>query len=153
MKNSINNSVLALLLLTISLGAGYGQGAMKMKKEKMKVKKIAFISKKLDLTPQEAEKFWPIYNEETAKIEQIFSEIRSSFVPVSEMTDEEALQKANAIMELESKIIVRKKAMIQRLKKVIPGKKILELMQTEKQFRRQMLKEMKRKRMLNKKIR
>lgn len=30
--------------------------------EKYKSEKVAFITTKLDLTPQEAEKFWPVYN-------------------------------------------------------------------------------------------
>ena len=36
----------------------------KQQKEKLELFSIQFITKKLDLTPAEAEKFWPLYNEQ-----------------------------------------------------------------------------------------
>ena len=38
-------------------------------KEKLKAHKIAFITDRLQLTPAEAEKFWPVYNEHEAAME------------------------------------------------------------------------------------
>jgi hypothetical protein len=38
----------------------------KQQREKLELFKIQFITKKLDLTPAEAEKFWPLYNEQKA---------------------------------------------------------------------------------------
>ena len=154
MKKVVKSSILVLVIAILGHSNVLGQVGMgyQFKKEKMKAKKIAFITQRLNLTSQEAEKFWPIYNEETAKIEKIFSEIRESFTPMNELTDEEAIQKANAIMDMESEVIAHKKAMIQNLKGVIPGKKILQLMRTEKTFRKQMLKEMRGNRMKRKRV-
>ena len=36
----------------------------KQQREKLELFSIQFITKKLDLTPAEAEKFWPLYNEQ-----------------------------------------------------------------------------------------
>ena len=36
----------------------------KQQREKLELFKIQFVTKKLDLTPAEAEKFWPLYNEQ-----------------------------------------------------------------------------------------
>jgi hypothetical protein len=36
----------------------------KEQRERLELFKIQFITKKLDLTPAEAEKFWPVYNEQ-----------------------------------------------------------------------------------------
>ena len=33
------------------------------KKEKMEAMRVGFITQKLDLTSEEAQKFWPVYNE------------------------------------------------------------------------------------------
>jgi hypothetical protein len=33
--------------------------------------KIAYISKKLNLTPEEAQRFWPVYNQYSAEIKQV----------------------------------------------------------------------------------
>jgi hypothetical protein len=40
--------------------------------EKIEALKVAFISKDLNLTPQEAEKFWPIYNQYSAELRADF---------------------------------------------------------------------------------
>src|ERR1035437_4885758 len=42
-----------------------------MRKEKMESMKIAFLTQKLDLTPDEAQKFWPVYNEFQKKREEL----------------------------------------------------------------------------------
>ena len=34
--------------------------------------KIAFITKRLDLTPEEAERFWPVYNRYAAEVRQAY---------------------------------------------------------------------------------
>ncbi len=39
--------------------------------EKILALEIAFISRKLDLTPEEAQKFWPIYNEYKKDVRQV----------------------------------------------------------------------------------
>ena len=44
-------------------GQGLGQGAMQGDGEKLTAYKIAFFTRNLDLTPAEAEKFWPVYND------------------------------------------------------------------------------------------
>jgi hypothetical protein len=64
MKNILKITV---LLLFISL-SGFAQKGMlreKMqeKKEQVKSMKIAFITNELKLTPDEAAKFWPLFNE------------------------------------------------------------------------------------------
>ena len=38
----------------------------KQQRERLESFRIQFITKKLDLTPAEAEKFWPVYNEQKA---------------------------------------------------------------------------------------
>jgi hypothetical protein len=54
-----------VLLCTLSLAAWSQQEppAGEKRKEKVEALKRSFYSEKLELTPAEAEKFWPIYNE------------------------------------------------------------------------------------------
>ena len=40
--------------------------------------KIAYLTKKLDLTPEEAQKFWPIYNEYTKEIRKTRMDARKN---------------------------------------------------------------------------
>lgn len=39
--------------------------------QKIQALEIAFISRKLDLTPDEAQKFWPVYNEYKKEVRQV----------------------------------------------------------------------------------
>ncbi len=40
---------------------------MKAMKDKFRADKVAFLTTRMDLTPAEAEKFWPVYNEFDSK--------------------------------------------------------------------------------------
>ena len=56
--------ILPILVLFSSLNF-YAQGEkMKEKREQIKTMKVAFLTTELDLTSAEAEKFWPLYNEQ-----------------------------------------------------------------------------------------
>lgn len=43
-------------------------------KERIKALKVAYITKELNLTSAEAEKFWPVYNDYFAEIEKVIKE-------------------------------------------------------------------------------
>ena len=57
MKTKIIYPILFLLISSFSFSQGF-----KEKKGKVKALKIAYITEELDLTTEEAQKFWPIYN-------------------------------------------------------------------------------------------
>ena len=56
-------NILSLLLAFISLNAIAQDGPfIRKKKEQIKALKVAFITDELSLTPDEATKFWPLFN-------------------------------------------------------------------------------------------
>lgn len=59
-----NKAVLTVLLLsTISIGVMAQRNLDPKTLEAIKIRKIGFLTDQLNLTPAEAEKFWPLYNE------------------------------------------------------------------------------------------
>jgi len=52
--------------------------------------RVSFITTEMQLTPAEAEKFWPIYNEYRDKIKAIRQSGKELEVPVMDLTEEEA---------------------------------------------------------------
>ncbi|MGH2566044.1 MAG: hypothetical protein ACRDE8_00835 [Ginsengibacter sp.] len=62
-----------LLILFIMLGSLSQIKAQEPSGEKIQSLKIAFITQKLQLTPEEAQKFWPVYNEYDNEIRSIES--------------------------------------------------------------------------------
>jgi transketolase len=109
------------------------------KREKIRSHKIAFITERLQLTPAEAEKFWPIYNEHEAAMTTFHKEFRKNhpFEPedIEAMPDAEANAFIEEQMKHEQQAFELRKEFIGKLKGVIPSKKILMLMEAEKDFR------------------
>jgi len=52
---------LYVVLLVLASSLTFAQGNQE-KREKVKALKVAFLTEKLALTSEEAQKFWPIYN-------------------------------------------------------------------------------------------
>ena len=58
MKTAKLLSTLAFLLTIVAMG----QPRLNQKREQIKALKIAYITDELKLTPEEATKFWPLFN-------------------------------------------------------------------------------------------
>ena len=62
--------VIFILLIMLTM-PGINSSAQNTNLEKLNNYKIGFFTKKLNLTSEEAEKFWPVYNEYQAQRNQI----------------------------------------------------------------------------------
>lgn len=124
----------------------YGPDDMDGKREKLKSHKIAFITERLQLTSAEAEKFWPVYNEHEAVTETMRKEFRKAhnFEPedIDAMNDSDANAFIDDQLKHEQQMIDQHKVFIGKLKGVIPAKKILMLMEAEKDFRVEVVRKM-----------
>lgn len=129
-----------ILLSLISFG-------QQNKKDRIKALKTAYITEKLNLSADEAEKFWPIYNaysnENKALKKQLFGNKRKN--NFQDLSDKQANEKLREIMEIENKLHQNKVNLYINLKKVISSKKILLLIRAEKSFNRKLLQQLKRK--------
>lgn len=69
---------LATIILSISTLFTFGQTPedRKDKREQLQAAKIGFITTQIDLTPNQAEKFWPLYNEYSEAKRKIRRELR-----------------------------------------------------------------------------
>jgi len=135
-------SILVICLLVSS----YAQAQKKGKRqEKIKSLRIAFITDKLQLTTDESEKFWPLYNEYDSKRKAL----RKSFQKnkrTDELTDDEAEKQINAKFESQEKMIQLKRSYFEKFKKVLPAKKVAQLGKAEREFRAVVLKERRKRR-------
>lgn len=59
-------------------GPGQGPGPDPKKEEKIKALEVVFISRKLELTTEEAQKFWPVYNEYKKDMRQVMMSQRNN---------------------------------------------------------------------------
>ncbi len=116
--------------------------------ERLKVEKISFLATHLDLTPSEAEVFWPVYNEferKRLKIEMDKREIESKINRSPEaFSEEESKKMCNdfvATFDEEARLMKEYNA---RFMNVLPVQKVIRFYQAERKFRSFMLQEFRR---------
>jgi hypothetical protein len=111
-----------------------GQGG-----ERMQALKVGFITERLKLTPDESQKFWPIFNEYEAEQKKIRQKhkLKQDFAT---MTDSEAEQLLSSGLEMEQQLLNLKKDYLQRMRKVIPVRKVAMLNRAERDFKEELLK-------------
>jgi hypothetical protein len=135
----------SFLSITTFLNAQNSQrGKMKDNIESMK---IAFITNKLDLTPEEAQQFWPIYNQYSDKTQELRmkrkmenKQARHNF---EEMSDKEVEQSVDNEIVYRQKELDIQKEYHTKFKAVLPIKKVAKLYQAEEQFKRVLLDKLK----------
>lgn len=114
--------------------------------EKLTAYKIAFFTQKLNLTPAEAERFWPLYNDFSARRSKLQldrgSLIRYASQNEANMPDKELTETANKLAQTfvdEANLVVTFNNEIQ---KILPPGKVIRLYQAEGQYKQQLLKEL-----------
>lgn len=140
--------VLMLLLLTINPTCfGQDEEISEGKKEKVEQLKIAYLTKELNLTSSEAEKFWPVYNEMDAKLKELRIERRKLNQEIKEkyetLKEEEFKNKLKALLENEAKENAVKKEYADKIAAAITYKKTIKLITLEQEFKRELLKRLK----------
>ena len=138
MKKSILIIILFLSLNALSQGRG----------EKLKALKVAFITERLDLTQEEAQEFWPIYNtyeDNERKLRMDTFEERKD-LDVETLSETEANELIDNFTKAENERHQLKQTFIEDIRKVLPAKKVILLKKAEDDFKRQMLEQFKRRR-------
>jgi hypothetical protein len=134
--------------MAFAQSAGGQEAKRESRKENIQAMKVGFITQELELTTQEAEKFWPVYNEFKAKSEEITQTRRSSGRSamkegMQEMTDKQAEELIAAQLKLEQDLVDLKKQYADKFKSVIGPKKTLQLYKAERTFNTKLLKMLK----------
>jgi len=135
-------SILILCLLVGSYAQAQGRGKSK---ERIKALHVAFITEKLELTPEESEKFWPVYNEFDQKRTQLRREYRKKRKAGAE-TDDQAEELILSNFESQEKLIALKRTYFEKYKAILPVKKLARLGKAEREFKQVIVKEMQRRR-------
>ena len=143
-----NYKLLTLLLFFISIASFSQEEPIKQrfkeKKEQIKALKVSFITTELDLTPDEAAKFWPLFNAFEDKQQEIRKQKMKSFMDrkddsVDKLTEKEATTLLAQMESTEEELYQLKKKFVSNLKGVLPAKKILKLKKAEEEFSKKLL--------------
>jgi hypothetical protein len=108
-----------------------GLHAQPSPKEKVEAMRVAFITNRLELTPEQAKQFWPIYNSYRHDLAQL----RRNFFPNNDGGGDAHLD-ADRQMEFEQKKLDLKRQYMPQFEQVIGRAKLNKLVSSEEDFKR-----------------
>jgi formate dehydrogenase maturation protein FdhE len=116
------------------------------RKEKIERLKIAFITKELDLSVDQSEKFWPVYNEMEKKIDEQKKARRATAKDLKEnletLSESDIKKKTNSVLDNDIKTAQLKKEYNDKIAAIIGYKKATKLLSLEARFKRELLKKL-----------
>lgn len=101
--------------------------------------KIGFFTKKLDLTTEESQKFWPIYNQYQHELFKILKQKKEARVQNANNPD----QTIDDDFDYDTKILNHKKKYRIEFGKILPADKVKALYLAEKDFKEELIKQLK----------
>ena len=118
---------------------------MDKKRERIEKEKIGFLTSHLNLTIEDAQKFWPIYNEFSNARHACFikrKEHKKNLVDVNNMTEREIEEHIKKHFLYEQEILDIKKQFHNKFKQVLSNKQIAKLYHAEKEFKNKLLRDL-----------
>lgn len=114
------------------------------RKEKVEAMKIAYLTTKLELSPTEAQQFWPVFNEFEAKIQAIRQsrrkDSREGQDNLDQLSDKEVESLIDSEVAFRQKELDVMKEYHSKFKAVLPIRKVAKLYRAQEDFKRELLK-------------
>jgi hypothetical protein len=139
-------TITSLLLFWLFSFNGSCQTKSTDKEEAIKAQKIAFFTEKLNLTPEEAQIFWPVYNSYWQQKNKIIEERRAAMKFYSENMDKLSPKEVERYGDMyinfhlqESNLLIEYN---DRFKQVLAPDKVMRLYQADYEFKTYLLKQL-----------
>ena len=136
--------ILVCLLALLVSGIGFAQQDSKDDKwEQIKAQKVAYLTVKMELTPEESSAFWPIYHEYAEKRDKLLKEIfprlsDEEWEKMMDLSDKEAAEGIDEYFIKQTKLLQVEKEYNARFRKVLQPKKVLRLYIAEMMFKKEL---------------
>lgn len=140
MKQIIFLFTLAVFMITQTTAfAQRGDGRSPERWGKYKAEKVSFLTTNLDLSPEEAQRFWPLYNQldkEKAELQMKRKDLEQNVRDAEEtISDDEIIKLTREFASSHEKEGALNKKYNEEFLKVLPPKKVLQLYKVEGEFR------------------
>jgi hypothetical protein len=130
--------ILTFAILLSAIGFSFAQRTGdRYDPEKLQAARIAFITSRLDLNPEQAEKFWPVYNQFTDVRESNLRQMsKLSDLRSGEISDSEAKKRIQQRFEIQRKLLAEEEKYVVEMSKIISYNQILKLHGIARDFTR-----------------
>jgi hypothetical protein len=139
-----------IVFLFVLISLGNLLKAQKPNRDKIESLKIGFISNQLNLSPEEAERFWPVYNKFSDEMSKLKKNAKLILLDemgdASKMTNQEAEKHLQDMIQFKSNDLELIKKYSIEFKKVLPIQKVVMLYKAENEFKKELLKQLKERR-------
>ena len=138
------NLIAALLLICFMLPSFAQRG--EKKGERIESFKIAFITKRLDLTSDEASRFWPVYYQYQDELKELRDRnkkiLLNAYLNIETMTDKEIEKVLDDEITFKQNELNVIKKYLPKFIAVLPMRKVAKLFKAEEDFKAELLKRM-----------
>ncbi len=137
--------LLLLALFCLNLSAqDRTQDRKEDRREKLEAARIAFITTELSLTPEEAQKFWPLFNQREAEMRALRHQLKTCIKDKAEsLSDTEAEKSIEAYFSLRQQELDLEKKYDILFREVLPARKVSQLYSAERRFKGEVLRQWK----------
>lgn len=134
--NNVKGISLILLFTILSTAMAWAQRPSGEEMQRIQDAKIAIITNRLNLTPEQSTGFWPVYNEYSQKRREIHRAQRKIIndKKAEGKTDEQVLNNLKEVQDLKQKELDLEKEYQTRFLKVISASQVVELYKAERTF-------------------
>ncbi len=141
-------------LFTVLLLVGLWQGALAQKgedeqemRDRMEAFRAQFLTEQLDLTPEEAQRFWPVYNQYRKELDAIQEKRMKRHgkhrghakEALNELSEEQIYQQLEEEMKMQQNLLDLRRKYYERFDEVLPIKKVALLYMAEGEFQRRLI--------------
>ncbi|MBL7807484.1 MAG: hypothetical protein JNN28_06715 [Saprospiraceae bacterium] len=132
---------LPLLLMGVFLTSSQAQVDPEQREARLAAFRAEVFTRVLNLTPEEAQQFWPVYNEYTDRREQIQQDLKAN-KQLDQMSDAEVEEQIRRHFDMKQRELELEKDAYQKLRKVLPIRKVAKLPAAEREFRESLVKKL-----------
>ncbi len=115
--------------------------------ERIRSMKVAFITERLSLTTEEAQQFWPVYNQYQKELKELRTKHAREMKQeksVADFTEEEAAKYVECEISRLEETAKLKRKYNEKFLEILPVTKVALLYEAEKDFNRRLFREMRR---------
>ncbi len=144
----MNNYRLTTSILLLISAFSFAQlgNRLQQHKDQIKAMKVGYITTELNLTPDEASKFWPLFNAFEQKQQEVRKVRLKNYIDksldsdgIDKLSEKDANSLLTQLENSEEELYLAKKKFVTSLKSILPAVKIIKLKKAEEQFSKKLL--------------
>lgn len=145
---NIIKTTLAILIFSGTVFAQPKKPSKEMR-EKIETMRIAYLTERMALTPNEAQVFWPVYNKYREEFEELIHRGVTDDRPphhlsdeeLNKMSDKEVREMLTNEMEKQKLLVEHREKYFKKFTEILPIKKVALLYDAEREFQRKLMRQ------------